>query len=188
MSESDQPIRIGAFPVPPYNTPGNASSSVEVEVDSHPLGGAFTLVARNDETEVYFQGLSSDASNAVLVTVLVIGGEPSDTFVSSRNHPVYLSEGRIAAPGARIDWLSLAFPDAPDRLVVNTRVFDLTFGRTVIVAPLADGTLRFLQVDTPPFTVGDDLGAFGDLLVPHLQTPAVREFLDAVVPRVAESR
>ncbi len=189
MWNSDVPVRISAFPVPVYDSPGNGNGSVSVKIGALTLSGHFADVGRNAETEAYFDGLAPEASGVVLVTVLVVGGKGTGAFATSRNHPVYLAEGRIAAPEARIDWLSIARPDASDLLTVNTRVFDLSFGRTVLVAPLADGTLRFLQVDTPPFPMGglEEMDAFGTLLAPTLDTPAVRDFLLAVAPHLPNS-
>lgn len=185
FAEVDVPIRIGAFPVPVYDSPGNGNALVEVELEGFRLAGHAATVGRSDETLTSFAGLP-EASGAVAVTVLVVGGEPGPVFATSRNHPTYLAQGRVVAPEAGIDWVSIVLPDAQDRLVINTRVFDLGGGRTVLVAPLADGTLRFLQVDTPPLAAGslEEMKAIGPALEDALDTRDVRAFLNGVSSRL----
>jgi hypothetical protein len=185
----DVPVRVGAFPVAPYDSPGNGHGSVTVTVGGLTLSGHFATVNRNSETEPYFDGLGQDATGVVLVTVLVAEGTPGSAYATSRNHPIYLAQGRIGTGHGTIDWLSLAVPDRPDIVVVNTRVFDLGAGRTILVASLADGTLRFLQVSTPAFAVGgiEAMRAFGEVVRPELDSEEVRLFLKGVSPLLPTS-
>jgi len=41
----------------------------------------------------------------------------------------------------------LDFADGQNFVIINQRFYDLKFGKTILVAPLEDGSLRILQID-----------------------------------------
>jgi hypothetical protein len=60
--------------------------------------------------------------------------------------------------------------------IVNMRLFDLRFGRLVIVAPQPDNTLRFLQVET------------GDLLPEGKEMPPIVNNLNAHISNLLKKK
>ena len=67
--------------------------------------------------------------------------------VVSRNYPHYLSTGKQKTTMGEIDWVQMHRADGDNFAIVNQRYFDLHFGRTLIVIPHKDGTIRILQTE-----------------------------------------
>lgn len=67
--------------------------------------------------------------------------------VISRNYPHYMSTGSQKTSVGQIDWVQMDMADASNYAIINQRYFDLEFGKTIIIVPKKDGSLRFLQID-----------------------------------------
>jgi len=71
----------------------------------------------------------------------------SGATVVSRNYPHYFSSGKQKTTQGEIDWVQMDLADSTNFAIINQRYFDLQFGRTIVVVPQKDGSLRFLQLD-----------------------------------------
>lgn len=69
-----------------------------------------------------------------------------NSTVSSRNCPHFMATGGVPTSEGAIEWLQVTMMDGRNLAVINHRVFDLEFGRTILVVPMQDGTIRFRQV------------------------------------------
>ncbi len=72
--------------------------------------------------------------------------------VLSRNHPDYLGQGFIKTQSNRIDYLAFQTAENDAFAIVNTRLYNLNFGKTILIAPQKDKTLRSLQIKSPQMT------------------------------------
>lgn len=69
--------------------------------------------------------------------------------IISRNHPDYVGQGFYKTKNNKIDYVAFITPNSNSYAIVNTRLFDLNFGKTVLIAPQKDGSLRSLQIESP---------------------------------------
>jgi len=74
----------------------------------------------------------------------------NQSIAISRNHPDYLGQGFIKTKNSRIDFLAFQTAESNNYAIINTRIFDLGLGKTVLIAPQKDRTLRSLQILRPP--------------------------------------
>ena len=72
------------------------------------------------------------------------------TAIISRNYPHYLSTGTQKTNQGKVDWVQMSLASGANFAIISQRYFDLRFGATILVAPLKDGSLRFLQLDLNP--------------------------------------
>ena len=75
--------------------------------------------------------------------------EQNSKSMSSRNYPHVLSTGKQKTSVGEVDWVQTGLADGSNYLIINQRIFDLNFGRTILVAPQKDGSLRFMQIEAP---------------------------------------
>ena len=160
FANADLPIRVGVFPVDDYESPGAGNGPLNLTIGGRTFVGQYALVGRSPDSAHLYGDLPEDATGATFAVVLALADdqkrEGGGLFVSSRNHPAYLAEGRMPLPNDyRVDWLAVTRPDADDLIVVNAKVFDPKQGRLVVVIPHEDGTVRFVQVDAGPFRLDD---------------------------------
>jgi hypothetical protein len=162
------PIQSGSFPVAKYNTLGNGNMPLDFKIGSNILSGQSVFVATKvDKTTTPVQ-VSVDVSFIILVLSDSVNNGTS--FVSSRNHPNYLSEGKISMADYDIDWVAMQIADGNAYAIVNMKLFDLRFGRLIIVAPQKDDTLRFLQVETNDVKVDGDAQSYLNSIRKRLNT------------------
>ncbi|MEZ4761070.1 MAG: hypothetical protein R2810_14975 [Flavobacteriales bacterium] len=151
LDSLDFPLAVGVWPVQHYETPGNGSTLVECVVQGERLVGRALHVGRGPHNEAAFG--NSDLQDEVVAVILVATDTPEEEHRSiaiSRNHPNYLAEGRFTTNLAGdIDWITMQLADRNAYAIVNMRLFDLRAGRLILVAPRADGTVRFLQREMP---------------------------------------
>ncbi|HLT52514.1 MAG TPA: hypothetical protein VKZ97_01395, partial [Flavobacteriaceae bacterium] len=70
----------------------------------------------------------------------------------SRNHPDYLAQGFVKTKTQTIDYVAFTTAENTAYAIVNTRLFDLSFGKAILIAPQKDGTLKSLQIKSPDLT------------------------------------
>lgn len=68
------------------------------------------------------------------------------TNIVLRNYPHYLVTGTQKTSQGAIDWVQMDLADGSNFAIINQRYFDLEFGKTMVVVPFKDGSLRFLQL------------------------------------------
>lgn len=86
---------------------------------------------------------------------------PSHIF--SRNHPDYLGEGYIRSNDTQIDFMAFTTPDKGNFAIINQRIFDLSHGAIILIAPQKDGTLRSMQLNETPQIINSDATSFETL-------------------------
>ncbi|PPK85452.1 hypothetical protein CLV84_2350 [Neolewinella xylanilytica] len=70
--------------------------------------------------------------------------------VISRNYPHYLAAGKQVTEIGDVSYVQLSLAAGANLALVARQYFDLHQGRTILVAPLRDGSLRFLQLMASP--------------------------------------
>lgn len=64
----------------------------------------------------------------------------------SRNFPHHMSTGMQETSQGKVEWLHMSLAEGHNMAVVSQRYFDLDFGKTILVVPLKDGSIRLLQI------------------------------------------
>ena len=70
----------------------------------------------------------------------------------------------MATKELKIDYLAFQTAENTAYAIVNTRLFDLKHGKTIIIAPQKDNSLRSLQVRSPQLTSESVTGYTRELL------------------------
>ncbi len=168
-----KPLMYGAFPVPEYGLIGEntfdgvlcSNYYMKFGDEGRNLLYACMGVNRNGMIEKYI----GDKPDEVFFTILVlsdveIGSDDdfwdnmySDVFITSRNNPDYVGQGYIKTKNDEIDFVAFLTAGRDEYAIVNMRLFDLKYGRIVIIAPQKDGSLRSMQVKTEDVISSDGL-------------------------------
>lgn len=155
------PFEIGIYPVTKYETLGQGSFN-----GLRTINEAFSINKKNVLMSSFFvksntlnKNKLGDASDDLFFQILVL----SDTLDNqnynlnknitlSRNHPDYLGQGFVQTKNNRIDYLAFTTAEENAYAIVNGRIFDLTYGQTILIAPQKDMTLRSFQIRSTPMT------------------------------------
>ena len=71
-------------------------------------------------------------------------------FILSRNNPDVICEGHFkTSNNDEVDYMAFLTANRDEYAVVNMRLFNLKFGRVILIAPQKDHSLRSLQLDAP---------------------------------------
>ncbi|WP_445956895.1 hypothetical protein [Yeosuana sp.] len=149
LNEVKFPIYVGSFPVAPYKTPGNGVKGYNINIGNKNIVMKSVFVRRGPHNEQIFK--DSNKKSEVVINILSLTDDPTlsnPTFVSSRNHPNYVAEGTINCKDYKTDWVVIHTADRNSYAVINMRFFDLKFGRTILIAPQKNKSIRFLQIET----------------------------------------
>lgn len=152
------PFELGAFPVPDYdilgkesfNSIGNESGKFQIK-DKKLIMDSF-VVEKNELNKNRLKDKKDDVFFQIIVLTDTTDNENyalHQSAVLSRNHPDYLGQGFIKTQSNRIDYLAFQTAENDAFAIVNTRLFNLNFGRTILIAPQKDKTLRSLQIKSP---------------------------------------
>lgn len=173
------PIRYGVFPVPRYDLIGKGSFR---GVASFAYTGAGKYVLRVGEKTILYNAFAvgtsdvnrefvGDVFDDVFFQILVLTDFiDTDNYthfgglVSSRNHPHYVGEGFFKTKNNTIDYIAFINADHEAHAIVNMRYFDLALGKTILIAPQKDGSLRSMQIKSPPMST-EEIEAYTDQLV-----------------------
>lgn len=137
LVQLDYPLHIWAYPVVPYSTPGTGYDVFQQSLNNKLL----------NIVNFYVSAVAPDSGKVDLFTLVVV----SDTIVEnenavvSRNHPTYLAQGIFNTEYGPIDFVGISDLDEIQQLIVSTRVFDLNDGKTIVVIPNKNQSLRFYQ-------------------------------------------
>lgn len=170
MLQSDQafigigdlgPFEIGVFPVPKYDLLGNNSfkglgnRSEDFSIGSKNIVMNSFFVNENKLNTSRLNGLKSQVFFHVLVLTDTLDDENynlNKSIAISRNHPDYLGQGFVKTKKNRIDYVAFQTAENSSFAIINTRLFDLNFGKTILIAPQRDGSLKSLQIESPELT------------------------------------
>lgn len=144
------PMQQGAFPVAAYDSPGTGVWFSQLGIGSRELIGRHLLLGKGEMNEKKLA--AAELEDEIVFSIFVLSGKEKESLATSRNHPLYLAEGRIKTAAGPVEWMAIHRPDGQSMAIVNTRVFDLRFGQTILVAPQQDKSLRFLQLEAPLFS------------------------------------
>ena len=176
---TELPLHNGVFPTPKYDLVGKESFK-GVGNFGFPGGDGFekkigtkTLLynsffagksvvtqpfVANDKDGVFFHiVVLTDFVDTVDYTHL-------SSEIISRNHPDYIGQGFYKTQNNTIDYVAFVTADQHAYAIVNTRLFDLSFGETILVAPQKDKSLRTLQIQSPALS-STTIDAYTDQLL-----------------------
>lgn len=154
----NQPFRLSVFPVPKYDLIGKNSfkglsngANFSYKIGNKNLVNAFFVSAKNDFNKKHLK----EKSDEVFFNIIVlsefyndknINAENFQMSVVSRNHPDYLGQGMIKTKNEKIEFVAFLTADRKQYAIVNMRLFDLELGRTILIAPQKDGSMRSMQI------------------------------------------
>lgn len=164
--QPDVPIEAGVFPTPSYDLIAKGSFG---GIGMFGVSGGGDEKNINDKTILYnsFYVNKSDATRDFVATEesrmffqIILLTDFIDTIdyshlqkqLVSRNHPDYIGEGFFKTSNNRIDYVAFLTGNLDSYAIINMRMFDLTKGRTILIAPQKDGSLRSKQIDSPNLT------------------------------------
>lgn len=155
------PFEIGIFPVPKYESLGQGSFK-----GLNNINEVFSINTKKITMNSFFvksnalnESKLGDAKDELFFQILVL----TDTIDNenynlnkciaiSRNHPDYLGQGFIQTKNNKIEYFAFATAEENAYAIINSRIFDLSYGQTILIAPQKDKTLRSLQLSSPSLT------------------------------------
>ncbi len=186
----DMPFTSGVFPEPAYDIAGKESFKGIGSIGY--LGGEGYELKAGDKT-ILFNALFAKANpfNTEFIPVseadevffhIMVATDYVDTVayshtmneIVSRNHPDYLGQGFFKTFDNRIDYSAFITADRKSYAIVNMRLFDLSKGRTVLIAPQKDGSLHSMQIHSP-FLSSKEVEAYSKSLI---EEEKVRDFFE----------
>lgn len=132
------PIRKTPFPVADYDY-AVSSEPFDFQFENHLFKGVSIGEYPDPESEDPKIGL----------TILILAKDPKmeeNTLVESRNYPYLTAEGIFQSEQERFDWVFAQSPDGFATLIVNMKLFDLRFGKTVVIFPGKNHAFTYLQL------------------------------------------
>lgn len=161
-----KPIAFGTFPVPKYELLGKEAFK------GVGIGGNFNGLDYNGKKIIY----AYFSANRNAINQKYIGNKPDEIFftivlltdfvdtvnythgslkIISRNNPDYIGEGFFKTKNNEIDFTAFITAKRDAYAIVNMRLFNLQYGRTILIAPQKDGSFRSMQVISPVLSNGD---------------------------------
>lgn len=168
---NNQPINNGVFPVPHYDLIGEntfvgvacGNDSIPFNKKGYHLMYSYLGVVNNEMIKEYV-GNKSDETFFILVVLTdaeIVSDadffDKVDTYVTSRNNPDYIGQGFIKTKKTKIDFVAFLTANRDEYAIVNMRLFNLKYGRIVLIAPQKDTTLRSMQIKTNGVISTDEL-------------------------------
>ena len=158
------PFSSGAFPVPTYDFFGegnyrnpeafsyNGGYQSVLKVENKILFSTNFFITKGLLNEHYLKEKDNIVFFQIVVLTDLIDWEEFGHLKPlelSRNHPDYFGQGSYKTKNNQIDFSAFATHDGDSYAIVNTRLFDLTKGKTILIAPQKDRSLRSMQIDSP---------------------------------------
>lgn len=164
------PFELGAFPVPRYDLIGKESfnglgnKTGEFQMKNKNLLMNSFFISNNTLNEKRLNSRKDEIFFQIIVLTDTISNE-NQSVVLSRNHPDYFGQGFVRTINNRIDYLAFQTAENNSYAIVNTKIFDLNYGKTVLVAQKKDKTLRFLQIDQKRIITSDSIVNYTEKLL-----------------------
>lgn len=155
------PFEIGVFPVPKYELLGNdsfkglGSKGEDFKVGNKTVIMNSFFVAKNEINKKRLEDKNDDIFFHILVLTDTLDTENynlNKNIAISRNHPDYVAQGFVKTKTNTLDYFAFVTAEEDSYAIINTRLFNLNFGKTILIAPQKDGTLRSLQIKSPELT------------------------------------
>ncbi|HLO61090.1 MAG TPA: hypothetical protein VK179_20235 [Bacteroidales bacterium] len=159
-----EPITYGAFPVPKYELLGQNSFKgigsggnliQGIKTNGKTLLYSYFLVNSNTLNEQY---LGNKENEIFFVIVVLTDFVDSVNFthagvqIISRNNPDYIGQGFFKTKKDQIDYVAFLTAFREEFAIINMRLFNLKYGRTILIAPQTDGSVRSKQIKGPVLT------------------------------------
>jgi ribosomal protein L31 len=163
QSRVTAPMSVGTYPTPDYNSlDSNSFHGVGTYYNDltwnnkHVLHSTFYYksVKNNETFEHPFLTIVTLADNIDTVDYSHVQNE-----IISRNHPDYIGQGRMIVSDQNIDYVAFHTQDGDEYAIVNMRLFNLSYGHTIFIKTMNDGSLRSMQLDTD-FKSLDEIDTF----------------------------
>lgn len=170
-----KPFKFGVFPVPKYNLLGKdtfkgigvGSTYRKIENSNNNVYCTFFAVNKNELIKQY---IPNDKKNEVFFIIMVLTDIEIDTVnyshsknqMISRNNPDYIGQGFVKTKNGEVDYMAFLTADRNEYAIVNMRLFNLKYGRIVLIAPQKDNTIRSLQLKSEQVLSIDDVESYID--------------------------
>lgn len=188
--ETQLPISNGVFPVPFYDLAGKGSFK---GLGNYGLPGGPGMEKKSGNKTVLYNSFfvnrsdvnrdyTGEGKNEIFFQIIVLT-DFVDTVdyshlkseIVSRNHPDYVGQGFYITRNSKITYTAFITAGRDAYAIINMRLFDLTRGKTIVIAPRKDGTFRSMQVKSPALS-SETIDSYTDKL---LKEPAIMRFLQA---------
>ena len=168
--EPTGPFVSGVFPVPKYNLIGKGSFAGVGSFGYYGQKNYFKkikgkvllyncfFVKKNLINEAYLDTLENEVFFQIIVLtnyIDTINYNHLSSEIISRNHPDYLGQGFFKTLNNQIDYSAFITADRKSFAIINNRLFDLTYGKTILIAPQKDKSLRSLQIKLPMMSTNE---------------------------------
>ena len=155
------PFELGVFPVPKYELLGNdsfkglGSKGEDYQVGNKTVVMNSFFVGKNEINKKRLEDKNDDVFFHILVLTDTLDTENynlNKSIAISRNHPDYVAQGFVKTKTNTLDYFAFVTAEGDSYAIINTRLFNLNLGKTILIAPQKDGTLRSLQIKSPELT------------------------------------
>lgn len=186
-NRSTGPFTFGAFPVPRYDLIGkgtfaglgnfgyNGAGTYYKNIKDKTILYNSFFVKKNKLNENRLKKIGNEIFFQILVltdTIDSVNFSHVGSEIISRNHPDYVGQGFYKTKNSKIEYVAFTTPEDESYAIVNTRLFNLNFGKTILVAPQKDGSLRSMQIESPQLS-SEEINRYTDKL---LQEEGIVEF------------
>lgn len=146
------PITDYPSPVPLYEKNGSSIWPLRLKINSKAISGYTLSHAKDKYNKHLFKDSIGEFEYKTFFNILFYTDTPLETRnrVISRNYPHYLNVGTQLTSLGKIDWAQMTLANTDNFAIVTQRYFDLNVGKTILVAPYKDGTVRLLQIKDSP--------------------------------------
>lgn len=186
FAEVNFPINFGAYPVSDYKLPykdfrgmgnrGALSEKNKKKIEDKTILYNSFVVARNKFNEAY---IGEKGDDEVFFQIIVLTDyidtlrfSHTNSLVVSRDNPHLIGEGYFVTKNNKIDYVSFITAERDMYAIVNMRLFNLKYGKTILIAPQKDGSLRSMQIESPTLS-SKDIDTYTDKLLEEKQ---IRDF------------
>ncbi len=168
LSYINEPQRMsflsGVFPVPSYDLIGKGSfkgvgnfgfpggSGSELYIGGKTLLFNSFYIKSSMVNKKHLNGMNDEVFFQILVLTDFIDTTDythTSSEIISRNHPDYIGQGFYLLKNNRVDYMAFIAANRDAYAVVNMRLFDLTLGKTILIAPQKDKSFRSMQIKSP---------------------------------------
>lgn len=173
------PLTFGAFPTPQYDLIGeNAFRGIGNFLYPGVQGYTKHIADKTILFNSFFINKNSlnkdrlgEKPNEVFFQIIALtdfidstGFSHIKSQILSRNHPDFVGQGTFKTADNQIDYVAFQTVTGEAFALVNMRLFDLSDGKTILIAPHQDGSMRSLQLSSPLLS-SEEIDAYTDQLL-----------------------
>lgn len=131
------PLTLSAFPVKEYEYAVYSESS-----PFYQNGHTYIKVGIGD-----YPDFNSDSTHISGTLIFQVDSSQSseNTFLQSRNYPYLTAQGTFMIDDLTYDWVFIETPEHDAYFMVNMKLFDLKFGKNILIFPNSDGSFTYRQ-------------------------------------------